>query len=163
MFFWYYAFKVLLSRSSSTPSHPQSSLWVLNLFFLRTPNFTQRAWHQLLSDGDAKSSTKPPDRTPHPHPTHAPHCSSQDSQSPSSWSGIHRGLDQVCYAVMKAQLRPDKRGGERGERRMAAIEEEEILREKDTSKTTITATNNEKKIWKEREAEEAQRHPRSSN
>lgn len=46
---------------------------------------------------------------------------------------------------------------------MAAMEEEETLREKDTSKTTITATNSEKKIRKEREAEEAQRHPRSSN
>ena len=164
----FFTFKVLLRCSTSNPSHSQSPLRLIQIFFFfcsSTPDFTERAWLQPTSHWDAKKWHQNP-KSPTP-PTVRP---AQTSQSPSTGSGIRWGLGQVDYAAMKEPSNDqNRRGGERRETNGSDGEEEEMEggKEEDfkNNNNNSKKTNNREKTSerKERGAEEAQRHPRSSN
>lgn len=165
LFLMFFTFKVLLRCSTSNPSHSQSPLWLIwNFFFSSTPDFTERAWLQPTSHWDAKKwhqnpKSPTPNRPPRPNLPVTLH-----------WIGHPlRVRPGRLRSDERTIQRPEQRGGERRETNGSDGEEEETEggKEEDfkNNNNNSKKTNNREKTSerKERGAEEAQRHPRSSN
>lgn len=119
MFFRRYTFQSITQNAAHQIHHIPKARCE---FFLRTPDFTERAWLQLTSDGDAKKWHQYP-RSPTPTPLLRPNL-------PDTLLCIGHP-QRVRPGRRRSDERRHKsshqtRGEERGERRMAAMEEEEI-------------------------------------
>lgn len=138
--------------------------WFGIFFFSSTPDFTERAWLQPTSHWDAKKwhqnpKSPTPNRPPRPNLPVTLH-----------WIGHPlRVRPGRLRSDERTIQRPEQRGGERRETNGSDGEEEETEggKEEDfkNNNNNSKKTNNREKTSerKERGAEEAQRHPRSSN